>query len=188
MDSSEDGVFSQGPDRKKETTCGILSGENWIQNVDYMGDGRVDRSRKLFHSWARTHGRRWWSQRPAAGAMATVALPELGPRQVGLWLRQNDCCDVTGSRGRWGETPRLLPSPALQHPTCTSRWTKSLAATEVKAIGEMSVHDTEQRKSKELFWDQTGRWLAWMGIGQLGPKAFFVCLIKLGRMNQVLSF
>lgn len=28
MDSSEDGVISQGPDRKKETTYGILSGEN----------------------------------------------------------------------------------------------------------------------------------------------------------------
>lgn len=68
--------------------------------------------------------------------MARVALPELGPQQVGSWQRQSDCCDVTGSRGRWGETPQLLPFPALQHPTCTSRWTNSLAAIEVRGVEE----------------------------------------------------
>lgn len=146
-----------------------------------------DRSRKLFHSRARTHGRRWRSQRPAAGATVRVALPELGPRQVGSWPRQwlLWCHWEQGKMG--GNTPASpVPCPPASHLYLSLD--KEPCCNRSQSSGEMSVHDTEQRKSKELLWDQTGRWLAWMGIGQLGPKAFFVCLKKLGRINQVLSF
>lgn len=89
MDSSEDGVSVRVQIGKKKKPHMVFSVEKTEYRMLITWEmEEFDRSRKLFHSRARTHGRRWRSQRPAARATVRVALPELGPRQVGSWPRQ----------------------------------------------------------------------------------------------------
>lgn len=145
--------IGQAPVRKAETIgcsqCGKLNTESWLRG---SWKGWEEQEVVPLLGWG-AYGRRWWYQRSGARTRVRAALPELGPQGAGSWWRRSDCWDATGVRGRWRETPWLLPSPAV-HPTCC--WTALLQPV-VKGVRNASASDTEQRKSKELFW----AWHVW---------------------------